>query len=372
MNPFIYGVAVTGNTFFDRKEECARIVNTLAGGNNMVLYAPRRFGKTSLVYKAMSELGQQGFICIYFDFMPVYSLDSFYRLFYKTLAEKQSVYANFIQKFVSLIKNIRPISTIGDDGKPEWSLDVSNRNITETDVEKLFDLVEELSSDDKKIIIFFDEFQEIKNLEGVKFEALLRSKIQRQKNVKYMFFGSKTHIIKEMFNNKKHPFYQSAMQMSLGFLPEQDTINYLKTQFQKSSIAIDENCCKYIIHKVSAIPHYIQMLASEIWQRVVTTKIEINAELIDVCAEQIIMLKNDYYQELFVQQSISKKQLLQALCSSGKNIFSENYLRNNNLPAASTIQRAAKGLLNSGIIDKQHDEYFISDPFFKMYIKKFS
>jgi AAA+ ATPase superfamily predicted ATPase len=47
MNPFSYGTIVRGNSFYDRTKECARIVDTLSGGNNLVLYAPCRFGKTS-------------------------------------------------------------------------------------------------------------------------------------------------------------------------------------------------------------------------------------------------------------------------------------------------------------------------------------
>ena len=77
MNPFSYGTIVKDSNFYDRKEECARIVSTLSGGNNVVLYAPRRFGKTSLVFKAIEQLEKAGFICIYFDFMPVFSPESF-------------------------------------------------------------------------------------------------------------------------------------------------------------------------------------------------------------------------------------------------------------------------------------------------------
>jgi len=77
MNPFSYGTVVKEPYFFDRKTETERIVNVLGGGNNLVLYAPRRFGKTSLVMRALQQLESRGFTCIYFDFMKVYSRESF-------------------------------------------------------------------------------------------------------------------------------------------------------------------------------------------------------------------------------------------------------------------------------------------------------
>ena len=90
MNSFSYGTIVKVDNFHDRKEETKRLVYTFSGGNNVVLYAPRRFGKTSLVFRVIEHLEKQGFICIYFDFMPVFSPESFVRLYTKALSEKQS------------------------------------------------------------------------------------------------------------------------------------------------------------------------------------------------------------------------------------------------------------------------------------------
>ena len=115
MNPFLYGTIVRNDNFFDRKRECTRIVKTLSGGNNIVLYAPRRFGKTSLVFKAMEQLEKAGFICVYFDMMPVFSPESFVRLYAKALSVKQSNLNKFAQMFASIIKNIRPTLTFGQD-----------------------------------------------------------------------------------------------------------------------------------------------------------------------------------------------------------------------------------------------------------------
>ena len=90
MNPFSYGSIVRGPYFYDRVPECKRIVSTLSGGNNLVLFAPRRYGKTSLVFRAIEELEKMDYICIYFDFMPVYSRESFIEAYSKAILAKQS------------------------------------------------------------------------------------------------------------------------------------------------------------------------------------------------------------------------------------------------------------------------------------------
>ena len=371
MNPFSYGTVVTAKNFYDRKEECAKLVDTLSGGNNMVLHAPRRFGKTSLVFKAIEQLEQQGFLCIYFDFMPVFSPESFVRLYTKALSAKMSNLDKFIQAFTSIFKRIRPVLTFGQDGAPELSIDFANTEIDETIISQLLDMPEQLAGKNKRIIVFFDEFQEVEKLKNIKFEALLRSKIQLQKKTNYLFFGSKTHLLKAMFNDKKRAFYNSASQMTIGSLPQQDTINFLQTKFSEFNISIDKPTAMYLISVAADVPHYIQLLASEIWQKAVNNLTVVQKNLVDECAKNVLILKSDYYMELFDRQSQSRKQLLKALTVDRKNLFSVAYIRKHQLPAVATIQRAAKGLVNDGIVEKIHNEYFIGDPFFKLFVAQY-
>ncbi|MDR2384597.1 MAG: ATP-binding protein [Tannerella sp.] len=371
MNPFSYGAVVKGENFYDREEDCKRIVETLAGGNNIVLYAPRRFGKTSLVFRAIEQLEKQDFICVYFDFMPVFSPESFVRLYAKALAAKQSNLQKFANTFVSLVKSIRPVLGFGQEGTPEFSIDFAGSTVDETVVSQLLDLPEMIAKNSKRVLVFFDEFQEVEKLKDIHFEGLLRSKIQQQQGVNYLFFGSKTHIMQAMFNDKKRAFYQAASQMTISHLPEKDTIAFLQQNFSKKGIHLDENTVRHIISVTANVPHYIQLLAAEIWQYAESNTC-VTPEIVNTSISRVLALKNDYYMELFDRQSKSKKQLLLALCTGGKNIFSGAYIRANNLPGSATLQRAVNGLTHDGIIDKTGNEYFISDPFFQLFLKDFS
>jgi AAA+ ATPase superfamily predicted ATPase len=368
MNPFSFGTIVRGDNFYDRKEECKRIVETLSGGNNIVLYAPRRFGKTSLVFKAIEQLEAQGFICIYFDFMPVFSPESFVRLYTKALSAKQSNLKKFAQTFASVIQTIRPVLSFGADGSPEFSIDFAGTSVDETIVAQLLDMPEKLSGNTKRVIVLFDEFQEVEKLNGINFEGLLRSKIQQQHTTNYLFFGSKTHLLKELFNNKKRAFYNAASQMTIGYLPEDETIEFLQKKFSESAIILPVEMANYIISVAGNIPHYIQMMAAEIWQYMVNEHSLVTKEIIDDCTQRLLVLKGDYYMELFDRQSQSRKQLLQALTKNGKNLFSAAYIRAHRLPGASTLQRAVEGLVADGTVEKMGDEYFIADPFFKLFL----
>ncbi|GHV20872.1 ATPase [Spirochaetia bacterium] len=369
MNPFHYGAVVSGADFYDRKDEADRIAETLLGGNNIVLYAPRRFGKTSLVFKIIEMLEKQKFICIYFDFMSIYSLESFVKLYSYALSKKQSNLKKFVQDLASSIKNIRPVLSFNASGEPEFGVNFAGPSdtIDEAMISQLLDMSEVLF-DKKRVFIFFDEFQDCVKINDINFENLLRSKIQHHKYTNYLFFGSKTHILNDMFNNKKRAFYNSALPMSIGPLPEKETIAYLQKKFSAHSITINSGMAKYIITTAGDIPHYIQLLASEVWQYMVNEKNTVTTDIIDYCVQRVLASNKDYHIELFDRQSNSKKQLLQALSQSGKNIFSINYIKTYRLSSASAIQKAVKELIEDNIIEKINNEYFIADPFFKLFV----
>jgi AAA+ ATPase superfamily predicted ATPase len=367
MNPFVYGKIVEGDNFFDRKEEASKMVKTLKGGNNMVLYAPRRFGKTSLVFQVIRELEKEGFVCVYFDFMPVYSVESFVRLYSKAISKKQSNISKFAQLFASVVQNIRPVLSFNEKGEQEFSVDFAHASIDESSILRLFDLTEEIATKQKQVFVFFDEFQEVEKLGAINFENLLRSSIQRQQKTNYVFLGSKTHILKEMFNDKTRAFYKSAFQMTLSSLPRKDTVKYLQRNFATQGISMSKRVAEYLIDTASAIPHYVQLLASEVWQ--INTAKTVTTEIIDTGAQRVVDLNSDYYLELYDRQSRGKKQLLEALTDTGKAIFSAEYIRKNNLTSAASIQRAIKDLVATGVIERVGDEYVYADPFFRRFVR---
>ena len=367
MNPFNYISVAEGDNFYDRKEETSRIVDTLAGGNNIVLFTPRRYGKTSLARKAMLELEKQNIRCAYLDLMPVYSLESFVQLYLQALYQKQTAMQKFVQ-IVSSLKNIRPKLTFDNSGKPQFGVEFIEPKIDISIVAELLDLPEKMAQDGERLIVVFDEFQEIRKLSKYGLEALLRSKIQLQHHVNYLFLGRKTHLMQDMFMAKNRPFYNSAFTLQISTLPEQETCRFLTDKFAESNINISQEMCRYIISKTENIPYYIQLLAAEVWQYMVPDKSQVDQAIVDECFNRVILLKQDYYSELLTRLSALQNRLLQSVAQSGKSIFSANYIAQNRLVGASSVQKALAVLMEEGLIEKENDVYFLSDPFLRQYL----
>lgn len=368
MNPFKYGTVVEEPFFIDRRDELKQIIETLKGGNNIVLYAPRRYGKTSLVIKAMNELEKDGYRCIYLDFMTIYSRESFIETYSKAILSRQSQWKKALKTFSDFVKGIKPLLSFDANGNPEFSIDFIETKISNLTLESVIDLPEKLTDTKHPIIIIMDEFQDIQKLNGEKFENILRSKIQHHKHLNYLFLGSKTHLLNDMFSNKNRPFYNSALTMNIGPLPYQETVEFLISHFSDSKIILNESNAAHLINMAENIPYYIQFLASVIWQDIVNTSKTIDPELIEKNVDKVLEMKQDYYFELFDRCTIYQKKLLRALAIRGQNIYSNDYAREFRLSAPSTTQKAIEGLINAGIIDKQGNQYIFNDPFFRRYL----
>ncbi|VAX24516.1 hypothetical protein MNBD_IGNAVI01-1187 [hydrothermal vent metagenome] len=369
MNPFKYGKIVSGGFFYNRKEELERIKATLSGGNNLVLYAPRRYGKSSLVNKALVELEKKGFATVYIDFMSVYSREIFIRNYSNAIVSKRKNSIEKITKYISkVIRGIVPKVSFNQFGSPEFSFSWIEGNNKEETLEDIINLPEKLASSKEKWIVAFDEFQEINNLNGESFEKLLRSLIQHHKNVTYLFLGSRTHLLKDMFSNKNRAFYNSAMLMNLNKINKEDSINYLIRKFSRDKITLSQNVAEYLVEKVYSVPYYIQFVASEIWQDAINKNKVIGKRLVDKAIKSIIELKSDYYWELTSKQTNYRKKVLHALSCSGKGIFAKDTIKKFDLGAISTTQKAIATFIDDGIIEKFNNELQFSDPFYKMFL----
>ncbi len=369
-NPFKFGNIVYGEYFYNREDELLRIKRVLGDGNNITLYAPRRYGKTSLVKKALAELENEGFKTVYLDFMKVYSREKFIENYTSEIVNKStSSIDSMIAKVAKFVSGIVPSISFDDSGNPNFSIAYIQGQNIETTLIDAINLPEKLASDNQKWIIAFDEFQEITNLNGDSFEKILRSEIQHQQNVSYIFFGSKTHLLKDMFNNKNRAFYNASMIMTINKIKEEKSINFLVDRFYNSGIALNVDIAKYILQKVENIPYYIQFIAYEIWQfMIVNEKKTITKDFVNDAFERILEIKNDYYWELTNKQTSHRKKVLKALANSSKEIFSHKVNQEFSLGATSSTQKALDVFISDGIIEKIEKNYEFSDPVYKIFI----
>jgi len=389
MNPFKYGGVVSGEFFYNRVDDVKRIKADIQNGNNLIIYAPRRYGKTSLIIKILSELENESINTIYIDFFNVIDQKKFLEIYSIKVLQKQKLSVEkAMTQFRSFVRNLVPSVTFDKDGNPSFQINFQENIGAEKSFEDVVNLPEKMSVG-KKWVVVFDEFQEINRLNGDNFEKQLRAVIQFHKNVSYVFMGSKTHLLLNMFRDKSRAFYNVGKIIKVEKIPEDETIKFLTERFADFNLTLTKDSAEYIINVSENIPYYIQFIAAEAWQTKVAVehppiedsygkadhpgwineKTKIEKKDIDTAVNRLIDAQSDYYLELYSNLSSYQKKVLFAISESGSNIFSKEYTAKYGLSSGSSTQRAVQKIVDLAIVEKSGEEYLFSDPFFKKYIQ---
>lgn len=370
-NPFKFGKPVSGEQFINRKKELKSLKQDILSDVNLILYSRRRTGKTSLILKLLAQLKKEGHPIVYIDLFQADSINNFIEYYAEQIASaKESTLSKGFKWFAGRLKTLKPRIYFDEEMRPaiEFGTTLSPKNQKKV-LSEVLALPEELASDRKKAIVVFDEFQDINNIGGIELEKELRATIQRQENVKYVFMGSKEHMIQQMFTDESRPFYQSGVIRKIDIIDRQEFLAYITHQFQKKHIFVSKSIGNEICDLANDIPNYIQMLCYYIWN-VANEKKPLAETDINMAVGELLTSQGDLYQNIMESLSLGQRALAKAIARlGGKHITSREYLISGKLTTSSTIYKNAQMLLDRNILEKVEAQYEFKDPFFELWLK---
>lgn len=372
-NPFNYLQLATGDQFYDRTEIRNDLLSRfLSGPTNVVLYGPRRYGKSSLVAELVSDLERNGIPCVTIDIVKVPTVDLFLQAYVTKIYRKLTPVRFEFRKIGQFLKSLRPKLTLGSDGETGITFDAIGDEIDSNALTEVLDLPQRLLGPKQRAVIVFDEFQEVSDLlPDDRFERVMRSVIQNHRNVSYIFLGSRYHMLRRMFTDHNRPFYKSALTMLLDKPPVEDSIRFIADRFNSRKKSIDQEAAELMLAKIDNIPYYVQQLGFEVF-RIIDDANRKNATVEDVntAYAHLSGFNRDQYEQLMLTFSAVQKKLLIALAREPAGTFDDNYRRNHLLGASSTVNSAKTKLMEDGHIELSNRRYTIADPFFGEFLRE--
>ena len=347
VNPFKFGTVVENSFFTDRQNELQHIKSVLNSENHLILISPRRFGKTSLVVKALQESERKH---IMINLQSVVSVEDFAS---RLLKEVFKIYK--FEKLKYMIKNFRVVPTLSINPMTD-GVDVAIQPMVDSRVmiEDVFSLLQMLATENDRLIVVFDEFQEIKAIDK-NLDRVLRSIIQLHKNINYLFLGSQESMMREIFEKKKSPFFHFGQLLNLDKIPYEDFKLYL---YDRLSFMDDaDRVCDEILDFTKCHPYYTQQLASQVWEKGKNGEME---NIVEEAINRLLEFHDLNFERIWLNFNNTDKRIL-------------IWLANNNKPytllgiAQSTISSSLKRMLKDGYVIKT-TEYEVEDPFFRNWI----
>jgi len=362
-NPFKFGGLVTGKDFVDRESEIAEIVKEIRSGTNLLLFSHRRMGKSSLLMEIMRRHRGE-FLFVYVDLYGVATKTRMVEVFMSALVG--STYGG-LKKVVAGIKDILKGSrfrlVVNERGEP--GIEFSLGEPTMPEIQDVLDLPEQIAKKRRKrVVIIFDEFQEIGLLDGAALLKAMRARIQTHKHVSYVFAGSKKHLLLRMFEEREGAFFKSAKPMELGPIPRADFEKFLIDRFAAAGGRFGTEAARAIVEAGKGNPYYVQQIAHELFNMSVRPRWPEDFET--AVTATLIHQSPAFFTLWDSLKSQMQRRYLVAIAREPATARGSEFIERHRLKSASHVQKAMRQLDARGVTEGGE----IVDPMFALWLKK--
>jgi hypothetical protein len=371
-NPFTMRVIAPGSPFCNRTEELKDLRRHAVNQANVVIFSPRRYGKTSLVRKVQAEIEKEGFLTFYADLFMVASAkevaERIANNVYGILHKRESLFkkgARFLKTFTAFRPVLKPSPANG------FTLSIEPFSASISGIELLDKVLEELGlfikKEHPKVHFVLDEFQEITELKESAIEGILRKHIQHHQ-ASYFFVGSRRRVLLDIFNQRSRPFYQSAIMHPIDALPHHDLVSFLKRRFEKEGKSCPKSVAEEISRRACQYPYYAQALAYYVFD-LAGKNIKIGD--VDIGFERLLSSERYAYEAMVQGLTGAQIALLRALATSpNAKILSSDFIARHKLSVGG-VQYAQKKLVELDLIEKHKDTWRVVDPIFAIWLSRY-
>jgi hypothetical protein len=370
-SPFKYGAIVSSKFFTNREAELNRLKSNFRNGINSIIISPRRWGKSSLVEKVISELHSENkeIIPVMLDLFTINSEKEFYEKYSKEIIKATSKgVKEWLNEAKSFFKIVVPKFHYSPLPEQDFSLSLDwNKNDNYT--EDVLDLPERIAvKKNVKIVICIDEFQNLAQISNFPFlEKKLRSVWQKHKNTTYCLYGSKRHMMTDLFNSSSKPFYRFGDILFLDKILKEKWITFITKSFILTGKKITTDAADEIPELMQCHPWYVQQLSHFTWE--LTEKVASKKEVAKAL-DLLIRTNSPLYIRDCENVSNTQLNLLKAIASGETQLMSFDVMQKFNLGTPRNVTKNRNVLYKNDFIDIDRKNILFIDPAFELWFKK--
>ena len=367
-NPFTFGTLAQDDAFTDRREEIAALAADMRNGQDVVVLAPRRYGKTSLVLRVAQEALADDVLVAYCDLMRTPTKARLAAALAKTIVDDLlSPVQGLLERAGSVVRGLRvrpAVELDPRDGGVRFSFEAVRRSADiDATIERLLELPAEVAIErERRVVLVFDEFQEVVRIDDM-LPNVMRSIFQTQREVGHVYLGSRRHVLTAIFNDRHEPFWRSTKQIELGRIEEDDLASFLRARFEASDRGIDDEALARLLELTDGHPYATQELAYFTWEEVPLGHAA-HATDVEVALVHVLRSEHNNLARLWEDATPNERLVLLALHEEPGGLYAEAYRRRHGLPAAASVQRAVAALTRDDVIERTADgTWAIAEPF---------
>jgi uncharacterized protein len=372
-NPFRFGALALDSAFTDREHEVEEILADVNNGQDLVVFAPRRYGKSSLIWRVARELVSKEVLVAQVDLMRTPTKEKLAEKLAQTIHEDVASRLFRAKERLRIFAGLRikPTVTVDpDDGSLSFSFDArADKQDIDATLEGLLALPGRLAVErDRRIALVLDEFQEVVDIDPG-LPKLMRSVFQEQPEVAHVYLGSKRHMMQRIFNDENEPFWRSAKQFELGVIPRALFERFASEQFARTGRKLSTEAAADVLELTGGHPYATQEAFYFLWEQTPREEIA-DRDCLTRALEALLRSEHAHFSLLWERAAAAQRLVLLALAAEqpGRPL-SGDYQNRHSLPSTATVQTALGALVDAELLSRiGRGEYRIAEPFLAEWI----
>ena len=380
-NPFVYGEVVPASAFVDRVAELDRLVRDLAAGQKVFLISPRRYGKSSLVRRALAAMSRKGALTVEVTVSSFSSYVAFLEGYARALVAAETKWDRARAWLSAAISSTRidvsADARVDPAGHGTASMRVAFPNArTDRDISRLaqevFALPARLAETRRrKVVVALDEFQAIGGFNGGSVEHAMRAAVQHQREVGYVFAGSEPSLMERMIGPRR-PFYKAGPVMRLEKIPADEFAASIDARFARSGMRPESGLGDAIVELAGNLPYDVQRLAHETWDEIRgrgrrrATLDDLHQALKRLLTEQQMMFEAVWQRLTLAQRAVLRAVVIE----NGGGLLSADARTRHRLGGPSTVQAALAALVRDDLVTRDAERYIVVDSLLREWVAR--
>jgi len=373
-NPFKFDVEVAGDFFCGRRKEIAELVDYINNETNIIMFAKRRIGKSSLLKEVFANHLGKNILHTHIDIYSISNVRELYERLVRGIEESLLGYESNLNKLSRLVDSIQTYFahakvSIIVSGRPQLKIESTEKDYFLA-IEKLFySYFDFLKAHDLQAVIAIDEFQKIVSLnDALKIEELLRTIANKRENSSFIYTGSKRNILLGMFNDSARAFFKLGTEFQLPPINKNEFYLWVKERFQKKKIHIEKIAFDHLYHQADGETRFIQQVCHETFRKNNHQAIIDEVSITNIIED--VIQKKTYNAQLLNRYTSAQQNTLKIIAmADGQNIYASELLQENSITKA-TAQSSVRALIKNGIIFQEGNNRLVfEDVEFKLWLR---
>jgi len=345
------------------------------------LISPRRYGKSSLVRRALAAMSRKGALTVESTVSSFSSYVAFLEGYARALAAAETKWhraRTWLRDAISSTRiDVSADARVDPSGHGAASMRVAFPNArTDRDISRLaqevFALPARLAETRRrKVVVALDEFQAIAGFNGGSVEHAMRAAVQHQREVGYVFAGSEPSLMERMLTPRR-PFYKAGPVMRLDKIPADEFAAFIDARFARSGMRPEAGLGAAIVELAGNLPYDVQRLAHETWDEVRgSSRRRVTLDDLHQALKRLLSEQQMLFETMWQRLTLAQRAALRAVVlEEGRELLSADVRARHRLGGPSTVQAALAALVRDDVIAREADRYAVVDSLLREWVAR--